>query len=576
MPITFGSVGDIIATVQITTQLLKALSTSQGSSKEFREVVDELKTFQRALEQLLLFLQTRSQCALLDALKKFLPLITDCRQTIASFQDEIFLKYDKSLGEATSRRLAFKKNGKMLHWHVFEREKVATLRAKISRAMGTITMIQGFAQLIGHEEDKDLITQRFDDMNSLQVQISAQLDTRFNEIVGKMEERGTMLNRIYGSVENVIITTIPIVTNTLDIRDRVTGIYQEMMTLTKLVATLSPYSQQPAILEDALGYPLKIPLEIVRSWETVNSILCDQFQNRAGWNIVQNHRYLIQDHLTGSILRRDIPFNHAIRPGQKLLMTMVFYSKYETDNICPRCKTMTVAASNLDVRCSNSECGMVYGRITDITDIEQPGIIPAKAGRQGNRDSEETDDEIEYDMAIGDIAIGDTVPAKLAKLCGLKRTEDSPEVFKRVRFITRWEDFEESRGDMIWSSGGISCWKNSGPASDPASKILTSVSDYWCDDSPKIMPPKLVLVAGMFFVGPNRQHSVPVIIVYARYEEGSRWAIRRARKCMRLKKCYLPVILSFNRLFRLGLKGSSIGYYRMDLRNLETITTMKA
>lgn len=49
--ITFGSVGDIIAVAQITAQLLKALSTSRGSSKEFREVVQELETFHGALEQ---------------------------------------------------------------------------------------------------------------------------------------------------------------------------------------------------------------------------------------------------------------------------------------------------------------------------------------------------------------------------------------------------------------------------------------------------------------------------------------------------------------------------------------------
>ena len=51
MPITFGSVGDIIATVQVTVQLLKALNTSRGSSKEYGEVVQELETFGGALAQ---------------------------------------------------------------------------------------------------------------------------------------------------------------------------------------------------------------------------------------------------------------------------------------------------------------------------------------------------------------------------------------------------------------------------------------------------------------------------------------------------------------------------------------------
>jgi hypothetical protein len=61
--------------------------------------------------------------------------------------------------------------------------------------------------------------------------------------------------------------------------------------------------------------------------------------------MVQGRQYLIQDCLTGTILRQDIPFLKAIRPGQKLLMAMIFYSKPEMENICPRCKTITIAGS---------------------------------------------------------------------------------------------------------------------------------------------------------------------------------------------------------------------------------------
>lgn len=51
MPVTFGSVGDIIATIQVTAQLLKALSASRGSAREFQELVASLRTFYRMLEQ---------------------------------------------------------------------------------------------------------------------------------------------------------------------------------------------------------------------------------------------------------------------------------------------------------------------------------------------------------------------------------------------------------------------------------------------------------------------------------------------------------------------------------------------
>jgi hypothetical protein len=51
MAITYGSVGDIIATVQIAAQLLKALSSSNGSAQDFQDLLIQLRTFHRCLDQ---------------------------------------------------------------------------------------------------------------------------------------------------------------------------------------------------------------------------------------------------------------------------------------------------------------------------------------------------------------------------------------------------------------------------------------------------------------------------------------------------------------------------------------------
>jgi hypothetical protein len=51
MAITYGSVGDIIATVQIAAQLLKALSSSNGSAQDFQDLLIQLRTFHRFLDQ---------------------------------------------------------------------------------------------------------------------------------------------------------------------------------------------------------------------------------------------------------------------------------------------------------------------------------------------------------------------------------------------------------------------------------------------------------------------------------------------------------------------------------------------
>lgn len=49
--ITFGSVGDIIAVTQICISLAQALSDSRGSASAYQALVKELRTFDKALLQ---------------------------------------------------------------------------------------------------------------------------------------------------------------------------------------------------------------------------------------------------------------------------------------------------------------------------------------------------------------------------------------------------------------------------------------------------------------------------------------------------------------------------------------------
>ena len=50
-PITFGSVGDIIAVSQIARSLVRALNDAKGSAKEYQELLKELQAFDQAILQ---------------------------------------------------------------------------------------------------------------------------------------------------------------------------------------------------------------------------------------------------------------------------------------------------------------------------------------------------------------------------------------------------------------------------------------------------------------------------------------------------------------------------------------------
>jgi hypothetical protein len=127
-----------------------------------------------------------------------------------------------------------------------------------------------------------------------------------------------------------------------------------------------PYKEKSVILEDSLGYTMRIPLETIRSWtvrirmkprihfsnasKVVKQVLMDSFSNRQGSDLVRRGRYVLQDSVTSSDLNQAIPFHLVTRPGQKIVMTMVFHSGYQDKaNTCPRCATVTMSSGGQDI-----------------------------------------------------------------------------------------------------------------------------------------------------------------------------------------------------------------------------------
>lgn len=49
MPITFGSVGDLIAAVQVAYKLIEVLSAQKGAPREYRDLVTYLQQYRRLL-----------------------------------------------------------------------------------------------------------------------------------------------------------------------------------------------------------------------------------------------------------------------------------------------------------------------------------------------------------------------------------------------------------------------------------------------------------------------------------------------------------------------------------------------
>lgn len=94
------------------------------------------------------------------------------------------------------------------------------------------------------------------------------------------------------------------------------------------VSTLS-LSEGVMYIEDALGWTLPILLDAHPSWETVHSILYDQFVKHGSRGLeLMNSRqyYAVQDDTTGKDADAMVLFYQIAHPGQNYAMSMLFHN----------------------------------------------------------------------------------------------------------------------------------------------------------------------------------------------------------------------------------------------------------
>ena len=123
----FGfSVGDFVGGIELVRQLINALKSSAGSSKEYQDLIHELYSLERSLLEVkhlqvneALYLQKRAieQAA------------SQCQDTISQFLSKIS-KYQPALcvyGSGSSWRNSLRK----IQWALYQKEDVQTIRAQI-------------------------------------------------------------------------------------------------------------------------------------------------------------------------------------------------------------------------------------------------------------------------------------------------------------------------------------------------------------------------------------------------------------------------------------------------------------
>ena len=130
MPVSFGSVGDIIAVGLLIKDLVKCLDDSRGSSSEFQSVIRELHSLDRALLEVGLLCSSYEASLGLDAhLKTALDIAEQCKSCVTEFQKRAH-KYKPSLQPGGSGTI-LRDTAIKLKWSLSEKEQLPKFRAEI-------------------------------------------------------------------------------------------------------------------------------------------------------------------------------------------------------------------------------------------------------------------------------------------------------------------------------------------------------------------------------------------------------------------------------------------------------------
>lgn len=140
MPVTFGSVGDIIAICLLVKDLVAALDESRGSAANYKEVRLELVSLERALLEVEVLSRSHGSTTKLNALyATSRKAALDCRQPVEAFLARI-KRYDTSFGDGASRNII--RNAAMkIQWQVSQKDEVTRFRAQIGAHSSSINMI---------------------------------------------------------------------------------------------------------------------------------------------------------------------------------------------------------------------------------------------------------------------------------------------------------------------------------------------------------------------------------------------------------------------------------------------------
>ena len=139
----FGfSVGDFVSGINLIKDLIKALENSAGSSAEYRDLITELYSLERALLEVKHLDLDESQHSQGIALRQ---AAIQCQQAIDAFLHQI-RKFQPAL-RAEGSKSSWRDNLRKVEWALYKKEDVQKFRAQLNGHTASINILLMTLQL---------------------------------------------------------------------------------------------------------------------------------------------------------------------------------------------------------------------------------------------------------------------------------------------------------------------------------------------------------------------------------------------------------------------------------------------
>ena len=190
-------------------------------------------------------------------------------------------------------------------------------------------------------------------------------------IKDKIDSQAQISTVILGTLRSGICSLTQVRTIIVEIRNAL-ELFQNLVISQQSVPSGidSHWKQAPITMELATGKQIPVPLELVTSWDILDTILSELFKKHPAHDKIQRKEFAIEHGSTGREISREWAFDMAFRPGEKVDMAMTFVYIGLTYDKCPNCRVKySPVTAESRIKCKS--CGIWFQQIVETYQIDQ-------------------------------------------------------------------------------------------------------------------------------------------------------------------------------------------------------------